>query len=151
MKRTKIFVFLAVALTGVLAFHGGVAFGASGSPGSSSDPLITKSYLEMRLKNLGGGTTVEAADSNSAKAGYRLVTVKKGGTLKLSAGSAVVLYRGSCSVTGSDGLILISTGTLFHDGDSAVKYREYLSPSSSSGLVMTGNSTVFVLGDYSTE
>ncbi len=168
MNKKKAFTAILCAAIVVGVFSGGIAFGASGStPGSSSDPLVTKSYVDAKIKEISGTTAAGSekpiteyasqsdGDSNTASSatksvGFIKVTFNSGAKLYLSAGSEVVVYRGSCNVIGTNGLIDTSTGTLFESGNTAVKYHCFLSPDNSSGLEFTGKTTVFILGGYST-
>ena len=152
MIRKRIFAILCMTAVILASFGAGAVFAGSGSPGSSADPIVTKSYLDYRLADSGKTDTSKSSAASdtkvTARAGFEKITVKKGKTLILSAGSSAVIYRGSCTVTGKEGLILLSTGTLFSEGNSVVKYREYLSVASDSGLCMSGDTILFVSGDY---
>lgn len=135
--RVVLFLFL-LAAAGIILYRAGMVKGASaGLPGSVSDPLITKSYLEQQLAKLGGGS-----------ASFFQISLSKGERLLLDCGSEVVLYSGSASVDGTEGLINLTTGELFRNGNSLVRYNLYLSPADSSGLTAAGNVVVFVQGGY---
>ena len=74
MKNKK--VVLGVLLTLCMAFGAGVFAGAATSkaePGSSGDPLITKSYLEERLSQINGSNTSNTENQSSEE----IATLKK--------------------------------------------------------------------------
>lgn len=127
-----------LAVCSIVLYRAGMVKGASaGTPGSASDPLVTKSYLEQQLAKLGGGS-----------AAFLQVSLSKGERLLLDCGSEAVLYSGNASVDGAEGLINLTTGELFRSGNSLVRYHLYLSPADSSGLTAAGNVVVFVQGGY---
>lgn len=130
---------LALALVAILCYRAGRADGAgSGIPGSVSDPLITKSYLEERLSQVGGG-----------KAAYfSKVTLARGEQLTLYAGGELMLYAGSGAVTGANGLVNLTTGELFKRGNSVVRYHLYLAPEDGCGISADTGATVYVRGDF---
>lgn len=147
MKKTEIerwiklaLLTLALAVCGAAIYGAGMAKGASGAvPGSAGDPLITKSYLDERLSELAGG---------SAGGMFSRVTLSRGDRISVKGGGELMVYSGNAEVTGSDGLVNLTTGELFRDGNSAIKYHLYLSPADDSGIRASGNVTVFVRGGY---
>ena len=131
---------IAVMLALAGAFFLGKRVGASsGTPGSVNDPLITKSYLESRLSDVGAGGT--------SSAGYKKVSVKKGGVLTCNYGAVIVLYKGSARVSDSGSLINITGGTVFNKGDTIAKYESYLVPESGCGVKADSDSIIFLLGE----
>lgn len=140
--------FLAVVLMtlfGIGMFRAGEVRGASGNePGTAADPIITKSYLDMRLAELNGGTTV-------ARESFERVALAKGEILTVKSGGELVLYSGNTSVIGESGLIDLTTGELFKEGNSLVRYNQYLSPEDGCGLQADGKAVVFVKGEYAKE
>lgn len=121
----------AALLAGLLLFGSGMKVGAATSePGSAGDPLITQSYLELRLSQL--------------NIGYECITLNKGATLELLQGAQVVLYTGSAKVSGS--LIDMTGGVLAASGTVAERYHTYLAPADGSGLTATAACVVFVSG-----
>lgn len=140
MKKKHIVFILMGLLIIAGTFRAGTVYGAGTSkPGSAGDPLVTLSYLEKRLgNNNSGGTT----------SGYAKVSISKNKTLFLKEGSEAVLYSGSATVIGRNGLINLSSGELFKTNFTVVKYQIFLSPDNNSGLKANANTTVFVKGDY---
>lgn len=108
------------------------------SPGSNEDPLITKSYLDERLKGHRSG------------GGFKKIYLQKKQILELESGTEVIIYKGSGKVRGKDGLLNVSKGLLFLDGDSIVKYNLFLAPSEKCGIIASDSMTVFVSGNYKT-
>ncbi len=128
----------ALFIFGIILFQAGLKAGAASSqPGSSGDPLITKSYLDQRLSELG-------AEKNS----YGKVTVAKGKTITAFAGTEMIVYSGNGTVIGTAGLLNLSSGQVFQKETSIVLYNLYFSPASSSGITAKSELIVFVRGDY---
>ncbi len=146
MKKTisgRIFIFavflMIFAAAGTIFYRAGLAKGASGGvAGSVSDPLITKSYLEEQLSKISGGT-----------GSFSKIVLSKGDQLTVNTGGQIVIYSGSAEVTGTDGLLNLTTGELFRSGNSAIRYHLYLSPADTSGIKASNSVTVFVWGGYS--
>ncbi len=146
----RIIALLAAVLTVMAAFRAGMAFGAGGGePGTQSDPIVTLSYLETRLKDVEAGNTSGA--SSGRPAGMTKVSLSRGDILKPAAGAMIVVYSGSGTITGGGGLVNISTGELFEDGMTAVLYSLYLAPDGESTITAKGNMSVFLTGGYSLE
>lgn len=139
--RRAVLLVLVLALVGSLCYRAGRADGAgSGVPGSVGDPLITKSYLEERLSEAGGG----GGSSRFVK-----VTLSRGEELTLDMGSELMLYGGSAAVAGTAGFINLTTGELFKRGNSVVRYHLYLAPEDGCGITADTNATVvYICGGY---
>lgn len=130
-KRNKFWITGAAILTGTVLFCSGVTVGAATSePGSVGDPLITRSYLEQQLEDVGGG--------------YTCITLKKGETLSLTQGSRVILYSGTAKVSGS--LIDTTAGNLATAGTKTEKYHAYLAPADESGFKAEATCIIFLSG-----
>lgn len=127
-------------------FKVGMVAGAANSasePGSSKDPLITQSYLEKRLKEVSSGTSQSNINSS-----YKKVTLSKGNTITVETGTEIILYSGNANVFGNTGLVNVSTGELFKNGNSVVKYNVFVSPGSDSGIKATSSITILIRGKY---
>lgn len=125
-KRLKI---AALILAGTVLFGSGMKVGAAtAEPGSAGDPLITQSYLELRLAG---------ADSV-----YECITLAKGSTLELSQGAQMILYTGTAKIKGS--LIDTTAGTLASASTAAERYHTYLAPADGSGLTAQTACVIFV-------
>lgn len=137
--KVKIFWIAGILFMGIFMFRAGMSAGAASSqPGSVGDPLITKSYLEKRLSEIQSNTS-----------SYIKVSVAKGKTITASAGTELILYSGSGTVIGSNGLLNLSSGELFKQGTILALYSIYFSPSNSSGMKATSNMVLYVKGKYS--
>lgn len=137
MKK-KLIAGLVIAASCFTMFQAGMKAGAAqATPGSSGDPLITQSYLESQLENVGSSS-------------YKKVSLVKGKTLKTSQGAELVIYSGNGTVTGG-GLVNLTTGEMFEKGMSAVMYSHYLSPASGCGVKATSSMVIFIKGSYTIE
>ncbi len=127
-KRTLWIAGSAIAV-GILLFCSGVSVGAStNEPGSASDPLITKSYLEQQLKNVGGG--------------YECITLAKGELIEFTQGTQVILYTGSAKIQGN--LVDITDGVLCNEGAKVTRYHSYLVPADESGFKAETTCVIFL-------
>lgn len=139
MHKKKIGIVISFIAIIFIVFKVGLEVGAATTePGSAGDPLITKSYLDKRLEELSGG----------GSGGYKKVTVKKNESLTASEGTELILYSGSATVKGQDGLINLSSGELFKSGNTMVKYNIFLSPDSDSGIKANTIAILFIKGNY---
>ncbi|MBQ9768246.1 MAG: hypothetical protein IJW37_09115 [Lachnospiraceae bacterium] len=134
MKRGK---YVAYAVGGVLLlcaafFTGRHAGAASSTPGSVEDPLITLSYLEGRLTEQGGYTTV---------------TLKKGQSVVGSAGTGLVLLSGSATANGA-GVVDLTEGSLTGEDLSLFLYHSYIVPEEKGGCTALSSCTLLVSGQY---
>lgn len=139
MKK-KIIVIICLTILCIGMFQTGKMVGAGSSePGSSGDPLITKSYLDERLGGIGGGTQTS---------GYTLVNLTAGQVFSAKEGTCFTIYVGNATVSGRNALVNLSTGELFESGTSAVLYSLYLATGRDSGIKAIGNVSIYVLGGY---
>ena len=127
-----------------LSFWIGLQVGASSAePGSVGDPLITKSYLDARLADLGMGSGVVASS------GYTRVTLSRNEILIGEAGTEMVLFSGSAnSYSKSDGIVNLTVGELAQDGITLGIYSNYMCPDGRSGMKATSSAVVYVKGAY---
>ena len=130
-----------MAVMAVVFFTGKKVGAATAQPGSQSDPLVTLSYLETRLKEGGvSGTT----GSGTA---FREVSLTAGEKLTLSDGAEAVVIRGNGSIFGG-GLINLTSGEMFKEGTSIVLYSDFLSAGSGCGIKASGSMKAYVKGSY---
>ncbi|MBP5158909.1 MAG: hypothetical protein ILP10_01265 [Lachnospiraceae bacterium] len=114
MKK-KIIVFAVCLLAGLIGFQTGrLVEAGSASPGSQSDPLITKSYLDERLSSMGD-------PGASVSKGFTSTSLKKGETLTVPDGAQLIMYKGNASISAGS-LINLTEGSLFKSGNSLVLY-----------------------------
>lgn len=139
MHKKKVGIIISFIAIVIIVFKVGIEVGAATSePGSSGDPLITKSYLDKRIGEFSGG----------GSGGYKKVTVKKNETLTASEGTELILYSGNAAVKGQYGLINLSSGELFKSGNSVVKYNIFLSPDSDCGIKANTTAIIYIKGNY---
>lgn len=133
-QRVSILFLFVFLLTGLFV---GKLYGSDDDfPGSNGDPLITKSYLEDRLKKNSGGSH------------FQKVQLRKNQILLAEEGSEILVYKGNGRVTGRAGLVNMSRGVLFEKGNSIVKYQLFLAPSENCGIIANDKMIVFVSGGY---
>lgn len=119
-----------------------LAFGTVGAvtmfatPGDSSDPIITLSYIENVLK---GEMT------------FKVVNMKKGNVLTCEAGTELILRMGKANIfaTAKGGVADLTAGTDLTDG-TAVPANHYLvvPVADGRGIKATNDVIVLVKGDY---
>lgn len=152
MNKNKAILSFGILLTVLLltfgVFKAGMAVGAAtNEPGSAGDPLVTQSYLEKRIKeNTGKSESVDSAAN--AGTSYKKVTVDSGKTIMGSAGTEFIIYSGSGTITGTSGVINLTSGEKFSSGNTAVKYSIYLVPDNNCGIRVTSKSVIFAKGNY---
>ncbi len=136
--------FIILAISGVMIFAAGMIVGAqtNAEPGSVNDPLITKSYLDMRLENV---------DGTGSTASYKKVTLAKGKILVGHEGTEIMLYQGNASAySTADGIVNVTKAEVATNGTTLGKYCIYLTPDAESGIKAESDITIFVKGSYST-
>ena len=128
-KKRTLWITGSAIVVGILLFYSGVSVGAStNEPGSVTDPLITKSYLEAQLENVGGG--------------YECITLTKGETIEFTQGTQVILYTGSAKIQGN--FVDITDGVLCNEGVKVTKYHSYLAPADGSGFKAETTCVIFL-------
>lgn len=128
-KKKTVWLTGVVILVGMLLFCSGMSVGAAtNEPGSASDPLITRSYLEAQLKRAGGG--------------YDCITLTKGESKEFTQGTQVMLYTGAAKILGN--LVDITDGVLCNAGDKATRYHSYLVPADGSGFQAESTCVIFL-------
>lgn len=111
---------LLVSLTSALA----------STPGSSSDPLVSKSYVDSTFKsevrNEAKAKAQSALVSSGATGGYVSVALSTDEYAQLTTGSSFMLVSGSASVSISSGAVIdISTGEAVASGSALHSNRRY--------------------------
>ena len=147
-KKKKISIILVIVIVGALGiFKAGMMVGAADEPkpGSVNDPLITKSYLESYIANLG-------LSGSGTASGYTKVVLQKGSTLIGSEGTEIMLYSGSANSYVKDGqLVNVTIGEAYDDGMTLGKFCVYVCPDKSSGIVAMSDVVVYVKGNYTSK
>lgn len=166
MKNKKLVTILAIIMT--VAVIIGVSAYAASNYGTTSDPLITLSYIDDVLtadlfesfqKKLDDAvakleTTLTSAisgiDSGDVE-GYKVVTLSSGQKITGSVGCEIMLRIGTatCKASSSPGLIDMTTGGTIDNGSSLTKNHLYLVTIDGSGITATADTVkVLVRGSY---
>lgn len=122
----------AVLLAGAF-FTGHTAGAASKTPGSTGDPLVTRSYVEERLELVQGGA--------------RKVQLDRGQILTGNAGTGVVVLGGSVTAVG-DGMVDLTAGELTERDTSMFLYHSYIIAEEGNGCEALSACTLLVSGEY---
>lgn len=174
--RNRIMIMLAIIIAALFAF--GLVAAATGGYGSSSDPLITLSYItdifmpevDTAINNAVEGKTQEIstelddtivelenkyneASIASAASTYEVITLNSGKKLVGEKGCEIMLRVGSayCSAAASPGLIDTSTAGVIEDGEYLEKNHMYMVTIEGRGIVADGEIYIIVRGDYTIE
>lgn len=149
-------------------------FAADTTPGTSSDPLVTKSYVDQQVKSLiqaelkkgnTGNDTASTDKDNSKKdqpeadttsnTELKVVTVKSGQKLIAKAGTEVIVRNGKAVVTSPDenGVPDITEGTDIKSGQAVATNHLLLFPRDGRGVMpdpqQENGLIVMVRGGYS--
>ncbi len=154
MKRT-------VAAALVLTLLTGMTWASASEAGSSSDPLVSKSYVDGEYTKdvmdrgqtlidsaLGGGTFDPQLDQYSLADGYTRLWVPSGGSIVLGFGASAILVDGaaSCSVTGT--AVNVTTGKTVASGSLVKNNRYFCAEDSTVNLTSGTGAVISVDGRY---
>lgn len=150
----------AVLIAVVLLIGIGVALAVGGS---SSDPLISLSYIEdtylpglterlqkrasdgtkeayaaavARLDKLGEADVAQAENAPKGEGGYASAALKQGGSLALSSGGGIVVNEGACRLSAGT-LADVTAGRTVAAGENLVTAHRYIVTSTTATLQMT--------------
>ncbi|MFC4100369.1 hypothetical protein [Paenibacillus xanthanilyticus] len=161
MKRKLWAVVVIIPLT--IAIWSGVdqlqskADGNSATPGSVEDPVVTKSYVDQKLAELGGSikpTTPEKDEPSQAGTALEIVTVPVGKVLVAGAGAEVILRNGKAAAysTDANGISDVTDGVDIANGKSVPANHLVIFPRAGRGIMHAADSkgtlTVMVRGNY---
>ncbi len=153
MKNRKLITILSIALAVVII--AGVSAYAATSFGTSSDPLITLSYLEKtltpQLLEQFGDELETALSSNGGTSTYTVVTLAKGQTLTGAVGCEIMLRIGTASVSASDspGLVDTTDASSLNNGSALKTNHLYMVTIGGNGIKATAATVkVIVRGSY---
>ena len=134
MKK-KIIMIIVVTVAACLLFGGGVYVGAaSNGAGSQNDPVVSLSYLEYRLEQLG--------DVGQAT-GYKKTELARGERFMPGEGGVIVLYSGKCTAVGN--LLDLSSSSVLQESSAIPAYSQILVPDNASGVVASEKTVLFVI------
>ncbi len=153
MKNRKLITILSIALAVVII--AGVSAYAATSFGTSSDPLITLSYLEKtltpQLLEQFGDELETALSSSGGTSTYTVVTLAKGQTLTGAVGCEIMLRIGTASVSASDspGLVDTTDASSLNNGSALKTNHLYMVTIGGNGIKATAATVkVIVRGSY---
>lgn len=149
----------------------GITAVAASNYGTSSDPLITLSYLtdtfkpavmsELDTKLKEAVAALEksfdekiAAAGNGAGQSFEVVTLSSGQKIKASVGTEIMLRVGtaSCAAANSPGLINITTGGSIESGAALTTNHMYMVTIEGNGITATAATVkVLIRGSYTIE
>lgn len=144
MRNIKLFVmplFISLVLVATV-LCGAILAGAAGTPepGSSSDPLVTRSYVDTQIQNL----------FNSKNSSWQVADLQPGEVFECSAGTEMILRAGSAAVvddTGS-GIANVTVGNNLTSGKAVPLNHLLIVPRTDGrGLKALGNATVMYKGE----
>ena len=141
MKKKFIFVLIAILSFGIFGFSDTVA-------GTDSDPLITLSYLEMRLENLDQNTEGECSISNPL---YEVLKVDSEKILLLGGSTEIILRSGQARAFVSDkgGLADITSGNDIGMDENIPQNHLLICPlDDGRGLIFESESWIMIKGEY---
>ena len=172
--KNRILTMLGIIVAGVFMF--GLAAAATGGYGTSSDPLVTLSYItdvftpemnktvsntvntkasELKTELDDTITALEskyaAASTGIASSSYNVVTIPSGTTLTGKKGCEIMLRVGSahCVAAASPGLVDSTNAEVLENGKALVKNHMYMVTIDGRGVKADGEAMVIVRGDYS--
>ena len=174
--KIRVITMLSVIVAALFAL--GVVAAATGGYGSSSDPLITLSYItdvfmpemdetingavEAKTTEISSAldTTVAELESKyneaseaSAASTYTVISMASGQKLIGVKGCEVMLRIGSayCTAPASPGLIDTSTTGILENGEYLIKNHMYMITIDGRGIQADGDIMIIVRGDYTIE
>ena len=123
---------------------------ATGGAGTSSDPLVTLSYLNEKFLP----QILSEVDKKSTAASFTVVTLNQGQILYMGVGCEAMLRTGSgvCVAASTPGLIDETSGAALAGGLALQKNHLYMATVDSRGVQASANSTkLLVRGNYSVQ
>ncbi len=174
--KKRVVTILAIIVAALFAF--GVVAAATGGYGSSSDPLITLSYItdifmpevdtaidaavEQKAIEISAGlddtitaleTKYNEASLASAASTYTVISMSSGQKLVGVKGCEIMLRVGSayCNAPASPGLIDTSTAGILENGKYLEKNHMYMVTIDGRGIQADGDIMIIVRGDYTIE
>ncbi len=139
----------------------------AGSAGTSSDPLITKSYAEdtytasvmsdgraavdEKLRQVYYDSAEELTSSANAVSGFRSVVVPEGETVRVGTGCSVILTYGSAELTETTGTVIKVDGAVVADSGARISAnaRYFCAENTQAVYTALEDSTLMVDGAYS--
>lgn len=124
----------------------------NGGAGTSSDPLVTKSYVDEKISDLKEYVEDSVSEDTSTSSQYQVILVPNGSTIIGGEGTEMILRSGTANVVSSttNGLVNMTTGEDALDGTSVQKNNLMIVPRNDGrGLEVTSDNTnIMVRGSY---
>lgn len=151
---------LLLTIACIVAAMGCVATAASGDPGTSDDPLVTKSYVDKKIEDLSlyideklsnGSQSAGSSTGSAAQTAIEVVEVESGQSILLQAGSQIILRGGSGSIIDSKqgGIADLTQGIDLRKGYEAPANHLLMVPRSDGRGVFAKTDCIFmVMGKY---
>lgn len=151
---------LLLTIACIVAAMGCVATAASGDPGTSDDPLVTKSYVDKKIEDLSlyideklsnGSQSAGSATGSAAQTAIEVVEVESGQSIILQAGSQIILRGGNGSIIDSKqgGIADLTQGIDLRKGYEAPANHLLMVPRSDGRGVFAKTDCIFmVMGKY---
>ena len=157
MRKRQIKI-IAIAAAVVLVL-GGIGIFAATNLGSSSDPLVSMSYinetltpalqakLDEQIKAASGELQESFANAISEKSGgFTTVKMSSGEKMTCSAGSEIVLVSGSVQVVNKDTVSDVTAGISMGADEDLKANHMYIVTASSIAITAAGDASVMVRG-----
>lgn len=163
MKKSKIFVFCGFLSFSLFAgsLLNTTADGASSAqPGTTDDPVVTKSYVDQQIqKALGGGSTEPSNPSIPSQGGdeIKVVTLKPGKILVANAGAEFIVRSGKAVIytQDSNGVADLTDGVDLVNGQAAPSNHLLSFPREGRGITVKDGQknglVVMVRGGYTVQ
>jgi len=117
-------------------------------PGSANDPVVTKSYVDEQIKNLGGG------GGGGQSSSIAVVTLNKGQVLVANNGSEFILRVGQANAMSKDGNGIpdVTLGKDIANGTAISKNSLLIFPAAGRGITAVSEKiVVMVRGGYTVQ
>ncbi len=153
-RKTRIVVLISALIIAACCIV--IGYGVDAAPGSSSDPVVTKSYVDSVVAGLqtkldalemAQNTTGSAVTASS----FTVVTVPAGSKLIGGEGAQFILRSGSATAidNGADGVSDLTAGVDLKGGAAVAKNHLLLVPRNDGrGISCSSKCYVMVLGEY---
>lgn len=149
--RTGVVAILVLGLVAVLGYGGLAMAAGSGDPGSSSDPLVTKSYVEEFV----GKKLAEVLGDSKSSGGmeWEIKTVETGGQFVGNDGTEFIIRGGKAVVMdpSRSGVADLTAGVNVAAGQAAAPNHLFLIPREGRGITAQTTVTIMFRGGGSVQ
>jgi hypothetical protein len=155
-RRGQLFINLVLVVIILVLLTG--TFAAGTNPGSSSDPIVTQSYVENRIQLLNDAIDERLTElenrpvSSGGTQEFVVLNIKTNQVVNLGANSMFILRSGEATAIAGQGggLSDLTTGLDLATGQSIERNHLLLIPKSDGrGITMTYEGWVMISGEYS--